>query len=63
MSRESLWDAWAFAAVEAELALDAWRKAAVPLKEATYVAYTKALDREEAAAGHLAARSRVLPRR
>jgi hypothetical protein len=63
MSRESLWDAWAFAAVEAELALDAWRKAAQPLKEATYAAYTKALDREEAAAGRLAARCRLLPGR
>ena len=25
---EELWDAWAFAAMEAELALDAWKKAA-----------------------------------
>jgi hypothetical protein len=63
MTREALWDAWAFAAVEAELAFDAWRKAAQPLKDATYAAYSKALDREEAAATQLAARCRLLPGR
>jgi hypothetical protein len=63
MTREALWDAWAFAAIEAELALDAWRKAAQPLKDATYAAYTKALDREEAAATRLETRCRLLPGR
>jgi hypothetical protein len=63
MTREALWDAWAFAAVEAELALDVWRKATQPLKAATYAAYSNALDREEAAANHLAARCRLLPGR
>jgi hypothetical protein len=53
---EALWDAWAFAAVEAELALDAWMKAAHHLKDATYAAYRQALDREEEAAADLAAR-------
>lgn len=53
---EVLWDAWAFAAVEAELALDAWLKAAHSLKEATFAAYREALDREERAAAELAAR-------
>jgi hypothetical protein len=53
---EALWDAWAFAAVEAELALDAWSKAAHSLKEATFAAYHAALDREEQAAAELAAR-------
>jgi hypothetical protein len=53
---EALWDAWAFAAIEAELALDAWLKAAHSLKEATFAAYHAALDREEQAAAELAAR-------
>jgi hypothetical protein len=53
---EGLWDAWAFAAVEAELALDAWLKAAQGLKDATFAAYRDALDREEQAAAELAAR-------
>jgi hypothetical protein len=53
---EALWDAWAFAAVEAELALDAWLKAAHSLKEATFAAYRDALNREEQAAAELAAR-------
>jgi hypothetical protein len=53
---ESLWDAWAFAAVEAELALDAWLKAASHSKDSTFAAYRAALDREELAAEELAAR-------
>lgn len=53
---EALWDAWAFAAVDAELALAAWFKAAHHLKAATYTAYRKALDREEEAAARLATR-------
>ena len=53
---EALWDAWVFAAVEAELALDSWLKAASHLKGATFAAYRQALDREERAAADLAAR-------
>ena len=52
---EALWDAWAFAAVEAELALNAWLKAAHSLMVATFAAYREALDREERAAAELAA--------
>jgi len=53
---EALWDAWAFAAMEAELALDAWLKAAHGLKDAAFAAYRDALDREEHAAAELAVR-------
>ncbi len=53
---EQLWDAWAFAAMEAELALDTWKKAAHDLKAAAFSAYRAALDREEQAAAILAAR-------
>ena len=56
MRLEALWDAWAFAAMEAELALDAWLKAAHGLKDAAFAAYRDALDREEQAAAELAAR-------
>jgi hypothetical protein len=52
---EELWDAWAFAAMEAELAFDAWRKAAHELKAAAFATYRRALDREEQAAASLAA--------
>lgn len=51
-----LWDAWAFAAVESELALGAWTKAAREVKAAAFAAYRAALDREEEAAAALAAR-------
>jgi hypothetical protein len=57
---EELWDAWAFAAMEAELACDAWRKAAHELKAAAFATYRRALDREEQAAASLAAQ--VAPR-
>jgi hypothetical protein len=53
---EQLWDAWALAAVEAELALEAWKKAAHGLKEAAFATYRAALDREEQAATDLAFR-------
>lgn len=53
---EALWSAWAFAAADAELALDAWLGAADNLKEATFAAYREALDREEQMAADLAAR-------
>ena len=45
--------------MEAELALDAWTKAASGLKEAAFAAYHAALDREEQAATALA--SRIVP--
>jgi hypothetical protein len=57
---EELWDAWVFAAFEAELALDAWKKAASGLKESAFAAYHAALDREEQAAAALA--SRIAPK-
>jgi hypothetical protein len=53
---EEFWDAWAFAAVEAELALAAWKRAAREVKAAAFAAYRAALDREEQAAARLAAR-------
>lgn len=53
---EQLWDAWAFAAMEAELAFDVWKKAAHDLKAAAFATYRAALDREEQAAAILAAR-------
>ena len=53
---EEFWDAWAFAAMEAELALAAWKRAARELKAAAFAAYRSALDREEHAAAVLAAR-------
>jgi hypothetical protein len=56
---EELWDAWAFAAMEAELAFEAWRKAAHGLKATCFAAYHSALDREEQAAAALA--SRLVP--
>lgn len=58
-SAERLWDAWALAAIEADLAFDAWSKAAHGLQETAFAAYHAALDREEQAATALA--TRVLP--
>ena len=53
---EEFWDAWAFAAMEAELALAAWMRAARELKATAFATYRAALDREEHAAAQLAAR-------
>jgi hypothetical protein len=53
---DEFWDAWAFAAMEAELALAAWKQAAREVKAAAYATYRAALDREEHAATALAAR-------
>jgi hypothetical protein len=53
---EQFWDAWAFAAMEAELALAAWKRAARELKATAFATYRAALDREEQAAARLAAR-------
>jgi hypothetical protein len=50
------WDAWAFAAVESQLALDAWMTAPHDEKELGYSAYLACLDREEQAAVVLAER-------
>jgi hypothetical protein len=50
------WDAWAFAAVESGLALEAWMSASHEEKELGYFAYLASLDREEKAAAALAER-------
>jgi hypothetical protein len=50
------WDAWAFAAVESGLALEAWMSAPQDEKELGYFAYLASLDREEKAASALAER-------
>jgi hypothetical protein len=52
--RNELWDAWAFAAVEVQLAFEAWKTAARELKAAAFDSYHAALDREEQAATLLA---------
>jgi hypothetical protein len=49
-----LWDKWAFAALEVQLAFDAWKRAARELKMSAFLAYRAALDREEQAAAALA---------
>jgi hypothetical protein len=51
---EELWDKWAFAALEVQLAFEAWRSSARELKDAAFHAYRAALDREEQAAARLA---------
>jgi hypothetical protein len=56
LSTDEFWDAWAFAAVEAELALAEWKRAAREVKAAAFATYRAALDREEQAAARLAAR-------
>jgi len=53
-SVQDLWDAWAFAALEAQLALDHWTTAARDLKASAFASYRAALDREERAAARLA---------
>jgi hypothetical protein len=49
-------DAWAFAAVESALALEAWLSASHEEKDVGYTAYLASLDREEQAAAALAER-------
>jgi hypothetical protein len=49
-----LYDAWAFAAVESALALEAWTSALNPEKGNAYSTYVASLDREERAAKVLA---------
>ena len=51
-----LWDAWVFAEVETDLALDTWYGADPEQKRNAYAAYVAALDREEQAAHILALR-------
>jgi hypothetical protein len=51
-----LWDAWVFAEVESELALEAWYRAPDKEKRDAHTAYVAALDREEQAAESLARR-------
>jgi hypothetical protein len=53
---QDLWDAWAFAAMESEMALRSWLRAAHALKASAFATYRAALDREEQAASALAAR-------
>jgi hypothetical protein len=53
---QDLWDAWAFAAMESEMALRAWKQTAHSLKAFAFATYRSALDREEQAAAALAAR-------
>jgi hypothetical protein len=52
---DELWDAWAFAAVEAQLALKTWIDAPMDGKGDAFFSYRAALDREEQAATVLAA--------
>ena len=54
MSPERLWDAWVFAAVEVQLAFEAWKAAAREVKALAFEHYRSALDREEHAASRLA---------
>jgi hypothetical protein len=54
-SLRKLWDAWVVAAIESELALSSWTKAAHELKAEAFAAYQNTLDREEQAAAALAA--------
>jgi hypothetical protein len=58
-----LWDAWVFAEVECDLALDTWYRSADRDKGMAYAAYVAALDREEQAAASLAARLDIEPER
>jgi hypothetical protein len=53
----NLWDAWALAEVQSQLALNAWRNTARHLKGEAFAAYSAALEREEQAANALAARA------
>jgi hypothetical protein len=54
---EDVFDAWAFAADDARLALDAWAASPSDLRAEVHAVYRAALDREERAAAVLAAAS------
>jgi hypothetical protein len=52
----AFWDAWAFAAVESDLALEAWLASEGGEQDVAYHVYVASLDREEHAALVLAER-------
>jgi hypothetical protein len=54
---EDVFDAWAFAADDAKLALDAWAASPSDHRADAHAVYRAALDREERAAAVLAAAS------
>jgi hypothetical protein len=54
-----LWDAWAFAELDAEFALERWWAAADSERAIAFAAYGAALEREAQAAAVLEARLRV----
>jgi hypothetical protein len=54
-TRISLFDAWVIAAFEAKVALEVWCASVGEERAGAYVHYCAALDREERAAGMLAA--------
>ena len=60
LSNYDLWEAWAIAATDARLALQAWSSAEREERADAYAVYTATLDREEQAARALTAR--VAPR-
>jgi hypothetical protein len=55
VDEEDLWDAWAFAAADAAIALTIWKTAERADQGDAYAAYRAALDREEEAATVLSA--------
>jgi hypothetical protein len=52
---EDLFDAWVFAAHDAEVAWHAWRTSPAPFRADAFASYRAGLDREEHAAAVLAA--------
>jgi hypothetical protein len=54
-----IWDAWAFAEIDAEFALKRWWDAADGERASAYAAYQAALDREAQAAAVLAMQTRL----
>jgi hypothetical protein len=58
---EDLFDAWVFAAREAELALGAWGSSLPRERAETHAVYRAALDREEHAAAVLASATSMQP--
>ena len=54
---EDVFDAWAFAADDAKLALDAWAASPTEHRAEAHAVYRAALDREQRAAAVLAAAS------
>jgi hypothetical protein len=54
---EDIFDAWAFAADDARIALDAWAASASDHRAEAHAVYRAALDREQRAAAVLAAAS------